>query len=376
MTNFLNGLSYVWDQIKNQGEMIWKHVDDETPIATEGIIYASVWYAKSLRLLYGWAKQYPNLEIFICGPIILHYDLRIGKDLPNFHVNKDNAEDLFCGGITSPWNIEIPNTMKGPIGYSVALVNGYGCYWGKCRYCKIMGQLKYRDINRIPVIEYDGLKYIWIHTYSIAPHLMKKLYPTFEKRDDVRYATYARGDKLITQALKETIPNLLIDPKYLGFDIGIEFPSDKMLQYMNKGSTVKEYLDFIEVAAESGIQLHFNFILGWKPTDYDDLKSMEQFLNHLTKISKPNSITANIYPLTIFQDRKILTDYFIDEIEVIENDYDVFIGFPKQSDNQKSINNEIKELIHTYPFMKILDLVSTDSTWRKDNCVMTEKERS
>jgi len=373
IVNYLNGLSYVWNELKNKGKMIWKHVDDETPIITEGIIYASVWYTKSLRILYSWAKQFPRLEVYICGPLILHYDLTVGKELNNFHINRQNAEDLFCNGKVSEWNIEIPKTT-GPIGYSVALTNGIGCYWGKCRYCKIMGPLKYRNTDRIPVIEHDGLKCIWIHTYSLPPHLMKKLYPQFEKRDDVRYATYVRGDKYITKALKETIPMLSIDPKYLGFDIGIEFPTDKMLQYMDKGTTVKEYLDFIKVAASSDIQLHFNLILGWKQTDYDDLKAFEYFLNQLSKVSKPNTITVNIYPLTIVQDRKIRSDYTIDEIESFKSDYDIFIGMPKQNETQKHINSEIRKLIHEYPFRMIHDLASPSSTWRKNSYGMVDEK--
>jgi hypothetical protein len=371
IVNYLNGLSYVWNELKNKGEMIWKHVDDETTIITEGTIYASVWYTKSLRILYNWAKQFPKLEVYVCGPLILHYDLSFGKDLKNFHVNRQNAEDLLCNGKISDWNIEIPKTT-GSIGYSVALTNGIGCYWGKCRYCKIIGPLKYRDIDKIPVIEHDGLKCIWLHTYSLPPHFIKKFYPQFEDRDDVRYATYVRGDKHITKALKETIPLLSVDPKYLGFDVGIEFPTDKMLQYMDKGTTVEEYLNFIKVAASNDIQLHFNLILGWKQTDYDDLKGFEYFLNELSKSSKPNSITVNIYPLTIVQDRKVRADYTIDEIETFKSDYDVFIGMPKQSETQKHINSEIRKLIHNYPFRMIHDLADPNSTWRKNSYGMID----
>jgi len=376
IVNFLNGLSYVWDQLKNEGELIWRHVNDESlPPVTEGYLYASVWYTKSLRLLHNWAKQYPKLEVYICGPIVLHYDFNIGKDLPNLHFVRDSAEDLFFNGVTSKWNLEIPDIDK-PIGYSVALTNGYGCYWGKCRYCKIMGALKYRDIETIPVIEHKHTKYIWIHTYSLPPNLMKKIYPTFENRQDVRYATYVRGDKDIIKALQETIPNLSIDPKYLGFDVGIEFPSDKMLNYMDKGLTVKEYLDFTKVAAENNIRLHFNLIVGWKPTDIDDVKSVEYFLNELSKISKPNTITANLYPLTIVSNRSMYSEYTLDELEPFKTDYDnIVIGMPKLNDKQKIATKQITELYHSYPFMKLHDLTGDSSTWKKNSYGGPEPER-
>jgi len=356
IVNFLNGLSHVWDQIKNEGEIIWRDVDDiETPpIITDGIIYASVWYTKSLRLLYSWAQQYPKLEIFICGPIVSYYDLSLGKELSNFHSIRENAEDVFFNGVTSDWKLEIPNTNKS-IGYNVSLTNGTGCYWGKCNFCNITKPLKYRTINKVPIIDNDNLKFIWIHVYSMPPDLIKKLYPTFEDRKDVRYATYIRGDKYTAKALKETIPKLSVDPKYLGFNIGIEFPTNKMLKYMNKGVTVEEYLYFIRIAAEHNIRLHFNFILGWKPTDLEDIKGVECFLNNLFKISKPNTITAHIYPLYVTENKLIMRDYTKEDLEVYERDFNIFIGRPKLNSKEVEINNKLRKLYHSYPFMKIQD---------------------
>lgn len=370
--NYLNGLSYVWDQLKNKGIIVWKNVDDETPLAEEGIIYASVWYTKSLRLLYNWAKQYPNLEVYICGPLILHYDLSIGKELSNFHIRRENAEDLICDGVTSPWNLELPNEQK-PVGYSVSVVDGYGCYWGKCRYCKITGKLKYRNINKIPVIDISVPKYIWIHAYSLPPSLLGTLYPKFEKRDDVKYATYVRADKYITDALKVTIPNLSVETKYLGFNIGIEFPSDTMLQYMDKGVTVKEYLDFIELACDHDIRLHFNLILGWKNTTEKELKDVDVFLNKLSKISKPNTITANIYPLTVVKDRKIISEYTEEEIEPLETDYDVLVGNPKLTKEQIELDNRIRTLYRDYPFLKIHDWIEDKKKHKEIHYGLKEK---
>jgi hypothetical protein len=358
--NYLNGLSYVWDQLKEKGNLVWKNVDDETPLTDKGIIYASVWYTKSLRLLHKWAKEYPDLQVYVCGPLVLHYGLSIGKDLPNFHVSNQNAEDLLCNGEVSNWNLEIPNIEK-PIGYSVSVVDGYGCYWGKCRYCKITGKLKYRNIDHIPIIETKSPKYIWIHAYSLPPSILGTFYPQFENRDDIKYATYVRGDKYITDALRTTLPELKINPKNLGFNVGIEFPSNSMLEYMDKGVTVEEYLEFIKLACENDIRLHFNFILGWKNTTEEHLKDVEYFLNSLYKISIPNTITANIYPLTVVKDRKIISDYEENEIEPLETDYDVLVGNPILNNVQLSINNRIRMLYREFPFLKLHDWIENNN---------------
>jgi hypothetical protein len=373
IVNFNNGLSLVWNQLKEQGEMVWRNVEEETIVATEGIIYASVWYSKSLRLLYKWAQTYSNLEVYVCGPLVLHYGIKLGKELPNFHISNLNAEDLLCNGQISEWNLEVVETEK-PIGYSVALVDGYGCYWGKCRYCKITGKLKYRETYTVPVIDSPHKKFIWLHVYSMPPFFMKKLYPQFEKRDDVVYATYIRGDNYSTKALKEILPLLKVDPKYLAFNLGIEYPSDKMLKYMNKGATVKDYLNFIEVCSQNDIRLHFNFILGWKPTDYDDLDSMKYFLDKISLISKPNTITANVYPLTIMPDRKMSEEYTLEDMDICETDYDVYVGLSKQTEKQKIINSEIRKLINSYPFLKVYDVSEKDDKWRKNHLGESEKK--
>jgi hypothetical protein len=352
--NFNNGLSYVWDQIKEQGEIVWREVDDESLVATEGEIYASVWYTKNLRLLYNWAKTYPDLQVYACGPLVLHYGISLGKELSNFHVSNANAEDLLCNGKISSWNLEIINTDK-PIGYSVSLVDGYGCYWGKCRYCKITGKLKYRDIDEVPVIEHPNKKFIWLHVYSLSPNFMEKLYSKFEDRNDVVYATYVRGDKYITKALIDTLPKLKVDPRYLAFNMGVEFPSDKMLKYMDKGATVSEYLEFIKVCCDNRIRLHFNFILGWKGTDYSDVKSVEYFLNEISKFSTPNTITANVYPLSLVADRKIMSDYTVDEIVALPTDYDILVASPILTPTQIYFDNEIRKLFYSFPFLNLHD---------------------
>jgi len=197
----------------------------------------------------------------------------------------------------------------------------------------------------------------------MPPAKMLKLYSTFEKRDDVHYATYTRGDKFSKKALRNLLPNLQVDPKYLGFNIGIEFPSDPILKYMDKGIVVKEHLDFIEVCCENNIRLHFNFILGWKNTTINEVKDVEFFLNRLSKISKPNTITANIYPLTIIEGRRMFSDYTKDELEQFDTDYTVTSAMPKLNNEQTKLNMEIKELYHSFPFLKLHD--HSKESWKE-----------
>jgi radical SAM superfamily enzyme YgiQ (UPF0313 family) len=137
--------------------------------------------------------------------------------------------------------------------------------------------------------------------------------------------------------------------------MGVEFPSDKMLKYMDKGATVSEYLEFIKVCCDNRIRLHFNFILGWKGTDYSDVKSVEYFLNEISKFSTPNTITANVYPLSLVADRKIMSDYTVDEIVALPTDYDILVASPILTPTQIYFDNEIRKLFYSFPFLNLHD---------------------
>ncbi len=362
--NLYNGLSHVWDFL--DGEIIWQDVSEKIPPITKGNIFVSCWFKNQVLTLYKWAKENPDLFIYVCGPIIFHYDLIIGRELDNFNTMRGNAEDLLFKGKTCKWNIEIPN-VDVPIGYSVSLMKGFGCYWGKCNFCKIKGKFTYRELNKIPIMEHPHHKYIWLHTWAMPPNLIKKYYINFPDRNDVTYTTYIRGDKSTIEAYKNVLPKLKVDPKYLGFDVGIEFPSDRMLKYINKGTTTKDYLDFIKLTTENGSRLHFNLIVNWKNTNWSDVLNVEKWLNKLSKITKPNTITANLYPLIIVEGREIWNDYEETEIKWYDtiyrgscdwndiNIWDVKLGDPILSKEQKEKALKLRELYHDFPFKKLHD---------------------
>ena len=88
----------------------------------------------------------------------------------------------------SEWNLP-KFDIEGDIGYCVSLIQGIGCYWGKCTFCKQKGDLFDRNLDKIPIVKHNGHKYIWLHTLSLSPEMMKRYYPTFENRNDVSYQT-------------------------------------------------------------------------------------------------------------------------------------------------------------------------------------------
>ena len=67
----------------------------------------------------------------------------------------------------------------------------------------------------------------------------------------------------------------------LGF--GIEFPSDRMWKYLNKGTHMDEVLETLEFCMQSGFKVNANVILGWNNLIEQDLKDLEGFMDNLSE---------------------------------------------------------------------------------------------
>ena len=136
---------------------------------------------------------------------------------------------------------------------------------------------------------------------------------------------------------------------------------------MKKGTTVQEYIDFIELTADT--TLHFNLIIGWKNTTWNDVKEVEGFLNSISKVTRPNSITVNLYPLIIVENRYIWDEYKDDQIQWYTDKntkwrsddkhiWNCKMGEPLLSKEQQAIKSELRRLYHDFPWLKLHDWTS------------------
>lgn len=305
-----NGFSYIWDKIKKDN--VWVKTGELNPPISKGHIYASCWYSLDIDTVIRWKKNNPELTISVGGPISIYPDI-IDYKKNKINLLQDSAENVF--GVKPCWNLEIPKEFRNKeIRYTFSFLenNLYGsrercCYWGECVFCRVrLNKTKFRGLNRIPIINHPMHKYIWLNFHAIPPEIIKELYPTFDDRADVTYITYARADSETTKALSLVINNTLkVNPKFLEFNIGIEFPSNRMLKIMNKGTTKEEYLNFIKLASNNNIKLVFTLILNWPEVIEEDVKEVEEWLNKLSKITDGKNITAILYPLGLNVDSKM-----------------------------------------------------------------------
>ena len=91
-----------------------------------------------------------------------------------------------------------------------------------------------------------------------------------------------RAAKAETNALKQAVKNFdkKIPTCTLGF--GIEFPSDRMWKYLNKGTIMSEVIETLEFCMQTGFKVNANVILGWNNLTDQDLLDLEVFMDSLS----------------------------------------------------------------------------------------------
>jgi len=351
--SFQNGFSHTWNNCKKQGDMIWlKHGED--PPITKGTIFVSTWYKADGLEAERWALENPNLNVVIGGPLLSHYKINIGKELHNFkQIQKQNVEESLNIPITN-WNLEILPGYDNII-YSFGITNGIGCYWGKCSFCKYHHKAIYREFENIPMIDYPGHKYIWLHTFSMPSYMINEIYSKLPNRKDVSYITYMRADKKILNSLKKVFNKPSIPTENLMFDLGIEVPSNRMLKWMKKGTTVESYLELINFLCKKKCKLHFNLMVDWPNLTEEDVKDVENFLKNLKTIEGHNTIVAKLYPLQIVYDRPFIKEFRDILIQEKNSFWNVNIFHVCLTEEQKSINNSLRNLYNNFPFSNFED---------------------
>ena len=314
-----NGFSDTYDLCKSKGDFFWmeheedndKWYEEETyrnrPLPIEkGRIYVSASYVNQLYQAYTWATLYPDIEFIVGGPVAaerstsaegwnpVHF--KVEKDLPsNLFITGQSVEDLFkIPNFSGKWKLSIPKTVPGDsrIYFSYTLENM--CYWKKCPFCSIaqhsMDHFRKReDIGlEFKHLEFQGHKIVRLNTGSITPEHIKAILPRLPNLKDIEYRFFMRAARAEANALKQVIARLNgnIPDCTLGF--GIEFPSDRMWKYLNKGTKMDEVIETLELCRENGFKVNANVILGWNNLIEQDLRDLEYFMDNLSE----NAVTT------------------------------------------------------------------------------------
>lgn len=305
-----NGFSDTWDLCRQKGDFLWvehepdndkwydeqTYMDRELPIK-KGTIYISASYINQLFQAYTWATQYPDIDFIVGGPVAaerytghkgwnsVHF--KVEKELPqNLMITGQSVESLFnMPDFSGNWRLEIPDSVphNSRVYFSYTLENQ--CYWKKCIFCTIAQHSKEHFRKRKDLdfefknLDFKGHKIVRLNTGSITPGHIKTILPNIPIGDDIEYRFFMRAARAETNALKQVIEKIgkKIPECTLGF--GIEFPSDHMWQYLDKGTSMKEVIETLEFCTQTGFKVNANVILGWNNLVEKDLKDLEKFMD-------------------------------------------------------------------------------------------------
>jgi len=374
-----NGFSDTYDLCKSKGDFYWtEHEADrnnwfldetyanrELPI-TEGTAYISAIYTNHLYQSYVWAKEYPHIQFVVGGPVAaerkidskgwnpLYFSVDSPAMLPkNLEMTGKSVEDWFgVSNFSGKWRLDVPEFVPddGRIYFSYTLDNG--CYWAKCIFCNIALHAKelFRKRNSMDFefgnLRHNGTKIVRLNTGSITIPYIRDVLPALPRGDDMEYRLFMRPGRAENKALKEVVEKHSGRFPHCVLGFGIEFPSNRMLKYINKGCTTEEIIDFLWFCRSNGIRVNANLILGWDNLIEDDIREMKQFMERIPD----NSITSVQLRWLFAHPHTKVHDMYRGERITLGPFYE---GFHVEiSNKQKDLNREAWEMISAYRGIK------------------------
>ncbi len=309
-----NGFSDTHDLCRRYGDFLWmeheadndKWYEEETyqnrPLPFDkGRAYISASYINQLHQAVVWAGQYPDIAFTVGGPVAsercagpdgwnsVHF--KVEKALsPNLYITGQSVERLFkVPEFSGKWKLVIPDTVpeNRRIYFSYTLENL--CYWKKCPFCSIAQHdvkhfRKRRHIGmEFKDIDYKGHKIVRLNTGSITPEHIQAVIPNLPVRDDMEYRFFMRAAKAEAKALQKAIEPLNGNIPNCTLGFGIEFPSERMWRYLNKGTQMDEVINTLDLCRQYGFKVNANVILGWNCLVERDLQDLEFFMDRLAE---------------------------------------------------------------------------------------------
>jgi hypothetical protein len=308
-----NGFSDTRDLCLSKGDFLWIPLEQDidrwydqaaySPIAlpiSNGVVYVSASYVNQLYQAYLWAIQYPRMQIIVGGPVAseryakepgwhsVHF--KVEKPLPpNLTLTGQSVENLFgVPEFSGRWHLDLPEQIPtgSRIYFSYTLENQ--CYWKKCPFCSIAQHSskhfrKRKDLDlAFKDLDFAGHKIVRLNTGSMTPEHIGKLLPMLPVKSDMEYRFFMRAAAAETRAMEDAVATMgdTIPDCTLGF--GIEFPSDRMWQYLNKGTRMDEVVKTLEFCTKTGFKVNANIILGWNNLKDQDIRDLEAFMQGLS----------------------------------------------------------------------------------------------
>lgn len=365
-----NGFSDTYDLCNNKGDFLWvNHECDsqlysqdeiierckqsELPIS-KGTIYISSTTTTHQYQSYLWAKKYPNIKFIVGGPAIVTKTSIYDKDkIPkNLIFTENSVEQIFnVPDFSYEWKLKFPKELieKDQPLYPCYTITNH-CYWGKCIFCKysVKNIRKRKNFDFQFKDNLDKIRSIFLYAPTMPLKTLKHIIPKLPK-NKLKYSMFLRTGKKENEILREIL-NLCKNGEgppveNIRFQLGVEFPGNRMLKYMNKGTTTTNILETLNIIKEYKTRYHISFILGWPNLTNKDVDEVEQFVNKAPRFPYNDDpfVYARIWML-LLRPRTPVYNMF-------EKNKDIFVGpfyvgnGVRLTKEQVIMNNKVRNLL-------------------------------
>lgn len=355
-----NGFQHVYKECKQLGDFYWStyrateeemHLN-ELPIS-KGTVYVSAWYYDHLLQSYIWALKYPNIRFIVGGPAPRYGGFTSEKLPENMQMSTKLFEEEVLGQQfpCKSWDLELPySLMDGVDEVQFSYNIDRRCYWGKCTFCegytKPWEKTLNNDVDKLVIPDSSARKVVRLNIPSVTPKFLKHGIPKLPRRDDVTYDFFIRASDeivpVVAKVLEDCKKGIGPKPENFRWIIGVEWPSNRMLEYMNKGESKERIIELINLTEQYGVQIGLPFIVGWNnltQQDVDEAKDFVSMLENCTNIKTTVVFTLEVHPSTPLYG-------LIDKNDLIPVERKVFNNGEcrvRLSDEQTALNEEFRQ---------------------------------
>jgi len=194
-----------------------------------------------------------------------------------------------------------------PIGdkKAITIITSRGCPY-RCSFCSIScGRVDFRDYKK--VIEeifllkkrygYENFMFL-DDSFTVNKKRLKNILEGL-KDQSIRYRCYARADN----SSEESLLKLMLKTGCVELGVGIESGSQKILDLVDKKTSVKDNLKFLELARKIGIRINSFIMIGLPGEDIESVNDTREFMEK----TKPEAFGYNIF--TPMPDSPIVVNY-------------------------------------------------------------------
>jgi len=357
-----NGFCDTYNYLKNKGDIIWIDREKDELIDlpfSKGKAFVSIYFTDQLWIIYKYAEKYPDINFVCGGPLIQSMEDRIGEllacvHIPNLELTVKSVEEYFnIPEYSQRWNLNLDGIKnlhsKRNIYFSYQIHSH--CYWNKCNFCaypkKLMRTREHIDLSVINDIDFNGEKQVKVNMPCLNKHYMKTVFDQMVFDQNIIYDFYLRCDDQEINSLDNTLSNFKGPLPRIKFRMGIEFPSDRMLTFMNKGITLDEIIRTVKMfekyQKDNPIYLYYLMIIRWPNLIKDDLIDFNKFAESIIQPAH----TVSINPLFCAPGTEI-HELWKNNIETKIYNGHFYKGYtPIVSDEVKAIDDYVEKTMAT-----------------------------